>query len=108
MQRLFIYGTLAPGRPNAHVMAGIPGTWEPATVRGRLIQQGWGAAQGYPGIILDEHGDTIDGLIFSSNALAAHLPRLDAFEGSEYQRVTTTATLQDGTRVAACIYALCP
>ncbi len=31
--RLFIYGTLAPGRPNEHVLAEVPGAWEPATVR---------------------------------------------------------------------------
>ena len=30
INRLFVYGTLAPGRANAHVLADIPGTWEPA------------------------------------------------------------------------------
>ena len=49
--RLFVYGTLAPGRPNAHVLADVPGTWESATVRGTLVQDGWGAAAGYPGIL---------------------------------------------------------
>ena len=33
-QRLFVYGTLAPGRANGHVLADVPGTWELATVRG--------------------------------------------------------------------------
>lgn len=51
MQRLFVYRTLAPGRANHHVLAGIPGTWEVATLRGELIEKGWGAAMGYPGII---------------------------------------------------------
>lgn len=41
--RLFVYGTLAPGRPNEHVLANLPGEWEPATVNGRLLQAGWGA-----------------------------------------------------------------
>ena len=78
--RLFVYGTLAPGRPSQHVLAGVPGTWEPATVRGTLLQEGWGAAVGYPGIVLDEIGDRVRGFIFSSEELAAHWARLDEFE----------------------------
>ena len=35
MQRLFVYGTLAPGRANAHVLTGIDGTWEEASVTGK-------------------------------------------------------------------------
>ena len=105
-ERLFVYGTLAPGRPNAHVLATVPGTWEPATVRGTLHPEGWGAAAGYPGIVLDEHGDEVHGLVFSSDALAAHWQRLDAFEGEGYERVLTSATLADGTRIQAYIYRL--
>lgn len=103
---LFVYGTLAPGRPNAHVLAGIPGQWEPATVTGRLIPEGWGAAAGYPGIVLDEHGDEVDGLLFSSGSLDEHWPRLDAFEGDGYERVLTSARRPDGTTVDAYIYRL--
>ena len=68
--RLFVYGTLAPGRPNAHVLADVPGKWEPATTTGTLVPEGWGAAAGYPGIILDEHGGIVPGFLFSSEALA--------------------------------------
>lgn len=32
IEYLFVYGTLAPGRPNAHVSGNVPGAWEPATV----------------------------------------------------------------------------
>lgn len=104
--RLFVYGTLAPGRPNAHVLASIPGAWEPASVRGTLLQEGWGAAAGYPGIVLDEHGEEIQGLVFSSEDLSAHWSRLDAFEGEGYERVLVSAKLQDGTVVSAYIYKL--
>jgi hypothetical protein len=31
--RLFVYETLAPARPNEHVLAEVPGTWAPATVQ---------------------------------------------------------------------------
>ncbi len=106
MDRLFVYGTLAPGRPNEHMLADVSGRWEPASVRGTLRQEGWGAAVGFPGIVLDECGDEIHGLIFSSDQLATHWPRLDQFEGDGYERVLTVAKLSDGTPVDAYIYRL--
>ena len=105
-QRLFVYGTLAPGRPNAHVLADIPGEWEPATVIGTLLQEGWGAAAGYPGIVLDQHGGEVEGFLFSSEKLFEHWVRLDKFEGEGYERVVTTVRCKDGTVVDACIYKL--
>jgi len=107
IDRLFVYGTLAPGRPNAHVLADVPGTWEPATVIGKLIPEGWGAAAGCPGIVLGEPGGEVEGLVFSSDSLAEHWTRLDEFEGEGYERVVTTVKLKDGTRVEAYVYALC-
>jgi len=104
--RLFVYGTLAPGRSNAHVLAEVPGTWEPATVTGTLLPEGWGAAAGYPGLILDAQGGRVAGFVFASDALAGHWPRLDEFEGDGYERVLTTATRADGTTVDAYVYAL--
>lgn len=104
--RLFVYGTLAPGRPNAHVLADIPGKWEPATVIGTLLQEGWGAAAGYPGIVLDQQSSEVDGFLFSSEKLAEHWTRLDEFEGEGYERVVTAVKRKDGTVVDACIYKL--
>src|SRR5688500_1763892 len=104
--RLFVYGTLAPGQPNEHVLADVPGEWEAATVTGTLLQEGWGAAAGYPGIVLGEHGGEVKGLLFSSESLAEHWARLDAFEGEGYERVVTTVQREDGTVVDAYVYAL--
>ncbi|HVR97564.1 MAG TPA: gamma-glutamylcyclotransferase family protein [Thermoanaerobaculia bacterium] len=104
--RLFVYGTLAPGRSNEHVLADVPGEWEPATVTGTLLPEGWGASVGYPGIVLDEHGGEIQGLLFSSESLEEYWARLDAFEGEGYERVLTTVKLEDGTAVDAYIYRL--
>ena len=104
--RLFVYGTLAPGRPNEHVLADVRGTWEPATVRGTLHSQGWGAAAGYPGIVLSEQGAEVQGFVFSSAELPAHWARLDAFEGAGYLRVPVRATLASGATVDANVYAL--
>ena len=72
VKRLFDYGTLASGRPNAHVLVNIPVSWEPASVTGTLLQDGWGAAAGYPGIVLDEYGDEVQEFLFSSENLAGH------------------------------------
>ena len=104
--RLFVYGTLAPGRPNAHVLADVPGQWEPATVTGSLRQEGWGAEVGYPGIVLDGGGGEVEGFLFSSENLAECWARLDAFEGEGYARVLTPVRLDDGTVVDAYIYSL--
>jgi len=109
VDRLFVYGTLAPGRPNAHVLAAVPGTWERATVRGRLVDGGWGAALGYPGIVPSrdgEPGDAVDGFVFSSPELRTHWHRLDEFEGTGYRRVVVKAALEDGRIVDAHAYAL--
>ena len=106
IERLFVYGTLAPGKPNAHVLADVRGTWQPASVTGRLLPEGWGAALGYPGIVLADDGDVVRGLVFSSDELATHWPRLDAFEGEGYERVLTVARLDDGATVDAYIYRL--
>ena len=46
-RRLAVYGSLAPGKKNHHVMAGMQGTWRTAVLRGSLLNQGWGADQGF-------------------------------------------------------------
>jgi gamma-glutamylcyclotransferase (GGCT)/AIG2-like uncharacterized protein YtfP len=104
--RLFVYGTLAPGRSNEHVLADIPGEWERASITGRLVQGGCGAAVGYPGIVLDENGGEVEGFLFSSKNLAEHWARLDEFEGEGYERVPTTVKRKDGTAVDAYVYKL--
>jgi gamma-glutamylcyclotransferase (GGCT)/AIG2-like uncharacterized protein YtfP len=105
-EHLFVYGTLAPGRPNEHVMADVRGTWQPATVKGRLLQHGWGAAVGFPGIVLDEDGPEVDGMLLSSGDLGESWERLDDFEGAGYERVQTLVNLRDGRTVVAHIYVL--
>lgn len=104
IQRLFVYGTLAPGRPNEHVLADIDGEWEPATVNGFLVQEGWGVEHGYPAITLDPQAGAVGGLLFSSEHLHEHWARLDEFEGIGYDRVLAQAERQDGHQVDAHVY----
>ena len=105
-QRLFVQGTIGPGRPNEHVLNGIGGTWEEASVNGYLKPKGWGAEMGYPGIVLDDIGDEIKGYLFCSEDLDDYWGKLDDFEGDEYQRVLITAKTKDKMAVEAYIYIL--
>ena len=84
--RLATYGTLAPGRVNHHQLADLAGEWTTGSIRGRLVETGWGAALGYPALVLDPDGDAIAVHLFVSTDLPAHWARLDAFEGKEYRR----------------------
>ena len=108
MERLFIYGSLQPGGPNEHVLAAIGGEWEPAVIKGKLVEKGWGASMGYPGLIVDESGGDVHGHVFSSTNLHAKWASLDEFEGEEYERVVAVVTLQSGEQVQAHVYVLRP
>ncbi|MBU6371548.1 MAG: gamma-glutamylcyclotransferase [Alphaproteobacteria bacterium] len=95
-ERLATYGTLAPGRPNHHQLSGLRGRWILGTVKGRLVQRGWGAALGYPALIPAEDGDDVEVHVFLSPDLPEHWPRLDAFEGAEYRRATIPVHTREG------------
>lgn len=105
--RLATYGTLGPGRSNHHQLAGLRGEWSRGSVRGDRYEDGWGAAQGYPGLVLKPDGPTVTVDLLSSNDLPDHWARLDAFEGAGYRRVVTEVNTPAGV-VSACIYVLAP
>ncbi|MEM1173419.1 MAG: gamma-glutamylcyclotransferase family protein [Pseudomonadota bacterium] len=106
MDHLFVYGTLQPGGPNEHVLSHVNGTWQPASVAGRLAQQGWGADLGYPALILDDSAQRVKGVVLASAELDKEWAALDAFEGSEYQRVLTDVFLDGGEQTRAYVYVL--
>ncbi len=104
--QLFVYGTLAPGEVNAHVLEPLAGSWQAATVRGSLHPQGWGASYGFPAMRLDSNAEAVQGLLFSSAELEDYWPVLDEFEGDAYKRVLAEATLGDGSTVQTHVYVL--
>ncbi|MDW3193755.1 MAG: gamma-glutamylcyclotransferase [Cytophagales bacterium] len=108
INKLFVYGTLGPGRPNEHWLTNIGGTFEEAYVRGRLYPDGWGATLGYPALVIDPEGDVVMGHVFSSDNLPDHWQELDDFEGEGYLRVLTEVTLNDGSILQAYFYSLSP
>lgn len=106
IERLFVYGSLAPGKSNEQLLRDVPGTWSTASVRGYLVDEGWGAAAGYPGIVLDREAGEVRGFVLTSDALSSRWCRLDAFEGDDYERVATEAILDIGVPVSAYVYTL--
>ena len=72
MQRLFVYGTLSPDKPNHDVLADIPGRWEAATLEGNLLDEGWGVEMGCPGIVPCNDGVDAEVFLLSSAHLSGH------------------------------------
>ena len=112
---LFVYGNLAPGQVNAHVVAPLSGAWTEAEISGSLHDAGWGAAPGCPGARLfdndiekitpDSHPTSvIKGALFESANLADFWQKLDDFEGTEYQAEITTAHLVTGEYRRCVVY----
>ena len=106
LPRLFVYGTLAPGEVNEHVLATLDGSWVPARVFGTLHAEGWGHTHGFPALQLDAAAAAVAGQIFYSEYLAGQWARLDDFEGEAYRRVVTHAELSNGDRCETCVYVL--
>ena len=105
--QLFVYGTLAPGRANEHQLASLQRTWEMAWVKGHLVEEGWGIAQGFPGIRLDIDASEVSGWLLRFRDLPSHWERLDRFEGPGHRRFEVKTRVVSG-EVAACIYELQP
>ncbi len=103
--RLATYGTLSPGRVNHSQLSALAGNWHRGTVNGTLFSSGWGAALGFPGLILDSNGPSVNVDLFESADLPAHWVRLDEFEGTGYRRVVATVKTEQGER-SAWIYVL--
>ncbi len=103
--RLAIYGTLAPGKANHGELSGLTGTWSKGTVRGTLVSARKPPHTGLSGLVLDPTSGQIEVDVFQSVDLPDHWSRLDTFEGSEFERVTTRVHTQAGD-IDACIYVI--
>ncbi|CAM1359866.1 gamma-glutamylcyclotransferase family protein [Tenacibaculum xiamenense] len=107
MEKLFVYGTLGPGKPNEHILKEIGGSWKKGYVHGKLYEEGWGALVGYPGIRLDDKEGKVYGNVFYSEKLKDNWASLDEFEGEEYQRVKVTVILEENNEtIEAYVYAI--
>lgn len=105
---LIIYGTLAPNRPNHSKIEHIKGKWLKGIVKGKLVNDGWGAELGYFGFkhASIEEQVHIEAYILFSDELGNNWANLDAFEGAEYQRILAQFELENGEIGVGNIYAL--
>ncbi|HEX8219779.1 MAG TPA: gamma-glutamylcyclotransferase [Chloroflexia bacterium] len=86
-QRLAVYGTLAPGEPNHHIVAPLGGEWTDGLIEGDLIPVGWGAALGYPAFRPRHGGTAVPVKVLTASSLPTAWPMLDRFEGPGYKRI---------------------
>ncbi len=99
-RKLVIYGTLAPGEVNHHVVADLEGTWQDGVVRGELHHVGWGAEYGHPAMRwLPQSENQIPVQLLTSPELPDHWQRLDEFEGDGYRRILVPVE-RDGAIIA--------
>ncbi len=103
-ERLVVYGTLAPGRPNHQVVADIAGRWFTGWVEGDLHDHGWGAADGYPAMAWRPGGTRVEVHVLESAELPRHWARLDGFEGDGYRRVLIPVFRDDAPPTVGHIY----
>lgn len=106
MNQLFVYGTLCPNRENAHILGGIGGDWQKASVHGTIHILDWGPDQGLPAIILNEQDPLVDGYLFITEKLEQNWQMLDDFEGFQYERISVEVILESGEKTDAWTYVM--
>jgi gamma-glutamylcyclotransferase (GGCT)/AIG2-like uncharacterized protein YtfP len=84
---LAVYGSLAPGKSNYHIVEPLGGEWTDGFIEGDLFQTGWGAALGYWSFRPRAGGERIAVKVLTSPRLSGAWQMLDDFEGSEYERI---------------------
>jgi gamma-glutamylcyclotransferase (GGCT)/AIG2-like uncharacterized protein YtfP len=97
-ETLAVYGSLAPGQANHHIVAPLGGEWTGGVVEGELLPAGWGTGLGYLGFRPLAGGGTIAVQVLTAAALTTAWPMLDEFEGPEYQRILVPVFSVDGER----------
>lgn len=104
-EKLAVYGSLRPGRENHGVVASLEGRWNEGFVRGRLREDGWGVAMGYPALRWDPGAEPVAASLFESEELPGHWDRLDRFEGPAYVRILVPVEDESGLLAVANLYA---
>lgn len=104
-ERLFVYGTLAPGEDNSHLIETANGHWESASCFGRIFTQTKGTHVGLPCFEPTVDGERVEGMLFSSFELVSYWEMLDKFEGELYERRLIPVKTGKGEDVEAYVYA---
>ncbi len=88
--RLIVYGSLAPGGPNAFLLAALEGEWHQCVIHGHM-----GRYRGFKSFRHDPQGPEHRAWLLESPALPQIYAELDDFEGEEYQRILISARVAD-------------
>jgi gamma-glutamylcyclotransferase (GGCT)/AIG2-like uncharacterized protein YtfP len=80
-RRLVVYGTLAPGEENHHVIEPAGGTWRTVDIEG--VMGSWGR---YPVFEWVTPGEMLPAMLIESATLSRYWKRLDEFETDHYAR----------------------
>lgn len=110
---LAVYGSLAPGKQNHHVVEPLGGQWSQGIVHGDLAPDGWGASLGYPAFRPRAGGTAVPVHVLRSSELPGAWPMLDQFEGADYLRIlvpvfSPAAARIDWPTAVANLYAAAP
>lgn len=89
-EHLAVYGSLAPGRENHHLLAGCPGTWTPGFTTGRVAERQFRV------FTYAADGAHIAVHVLRSHHLRGFWRELDAFEGAEYRRILVPVFTRGG------------
>ncbi len=103
-RHLAVYGTLAPGAPNHHLIKDLKGRWLDGVVRGELHEAGWGMSEGYPAMHWNPRSEEIPVKLLVSEDLPHYWQQLDEFEGQEYQRILIPVHQGESLLAVANIY----
>lgn len=94
-QKLVVYGILAPGAPGEHILEEIGGDWQQCKIAGSIFShEGLKYYKEYPEM------SEINCRLFFSKFLPEGWASIDAFEGSNYNRILIPAKIADHWVVA--------
>jgi HAD superfamily hydrolase (TIGR01509 family) len=102
--RLVVYGTLAPGEKNHHLLSTLPGEWRRVQVRGIKDEEGFGLTSGHPGLVWHPGTTTVDVWLLESEDLPGRWAGLDDFEGAEYRRILAPVEVDGRITCVANLY----
>jgi gamma-glutamylcyclotransferase (GGCT)/AIG2-like uncharacterized protein YtfP len=97
---LAVYGSLAPGKLNHHIVAPAGGQWTTGLVTGAFSENGWGATHGFPGLRWSPTGSDVHVSLLTSDDLPSHWAALDHFEGDDYMRILVPVRADDASLIS--------
>src|SRR3990172_1792972 len=100
-QRLAVYGTLAPGESNHHLLAACPGPWVLGAVHGRR------AMREHPVFTYDPTAPLVPVHLLTSPGLAQRWAQLDAFESPTHRRILVPVFAGERLLAVASLYEAC-